>query len=130
MPAGPDSPIRPCGNARPRNLAPSRLTARRDRPATNQNDRLGWTENDNGWTNRATERDHRGSEPTDQSGTVGPRRDPLGLRRPGRHTSQCPDHLYLERLAYRHVHSEERSVKSARKCRVGCRDRRAAPSPE
>ncbi|CAA9534228.1 MAG: hypothetical protein AVDCRST_MAG59-123, partial [uncultured Thermomicrobiales bacterium] len=57
----------------------------------------------------ATERDHRGSEPTDQSGTVGPRRDPLGLRRQGRHTPECPDHLYLERLADRHVHFEERS---------------------
>ena len=33
--------------------------------------------NDNGWINRATERDHRGSEPTDQSGTVGPLRDRL-----------------------------------------------------
>src|SRR5205823_5893195 len=77
MPAGPDSPIRPSGNARPRNLAPSRLTARRGRPATNQNDPLGWTVNDNGWINRATERDHRGSEPTDQSGTVGPLRDRL-----------------------------------------------------
>src|SRR5947208_12492225 len=53
MPAGPDSPIRPSETARPRTLAPSRLTARRGRPATNQNDPRGWTVNDNGWTNRA-----------------------------------------------------------------------------
>ena len=69
---------------------------------------VGWTENDNGRNNRATERDHRGAEPTAQSGTVGPRPDPPGLRRQGRHTPQCPDRVHLERLGDRHVHDEER----------------------
>src|SRR6202047_4757450 len=63
-------------------------------------------ENDKGRDNRATERDHRGSEPTDQPGTVGPRPDPLGLRREGRHTPQCPDRVHLARLGGRHVDCE------------------------
>src|ERR687894_3011660 len=65
-------------------------------------DRNDWGED------RATERDHRGSEPTAQPGTVGPRPDPLGLRRQGRHTPQCPDRVHLERRGDRHVHGEER----------------------
>src|SRR5918993_5465748 len=65
-------------------------------------------ENDNGRDDRATERDHRGSEPTDQPGTVGPRPDPLGLRRQGRHAPQRPDRVHLERLGDRYVHDEER----------------------
>src|SRR3712207_3175993 len=65
-------------------------------------------ENDDGRDDRATERDHRGSEPTAQPGIVGPRPYPLGLRRQGRHTPQCPDRVRLERRGDRHVHDEER----------------------
>jgi catechol 2,3-dioxygenase-like lactoylglutathione lyase family enzyme len=85
---------------------------RRRRPATTQSDptakfrtrtveraspmgRWANQENDNGRHNRATERDHRGSKPTDQPGPVGPRPGPLGLRRQGRHTPHYPDRVHL-----------------------------------
>ena len=98
---------RPRGHHRRAGRA-AQLTAP-SRPTCDQPERsAGWTENDNGRNNHATERDHRGSEPTDQPGTVGPRPDPPGLRRQGRHTPQCPDRVHLERLGDRHVHDEER----------------------
>src|SRR6266498_364144 len=65
-------------------------------------------EHDNERDDRATERDHRGFEPTAQPGAVGPRPDPPGLRRQGRHTPHYPDRVHLERLGDRHVHDEER----------------------
>ncbi len=46
----------------------------------------------------AAERDHRGPEPSDQPGAAGPRPDPAGLRRQGRHAPDHPDRVHLERL--------------------------------
>jgi hypothetical protein len=67
--AGSATPAAPRGSS---SRWPSSLANGPSRPTCDhQNDPLGWTENDNGRNNRATERDHRGSEPTDQSGTVG-----------------------------------------------------------
>src|SRR3984885_6410710 len=64
---------------------------------------------DNGGDDHATERDHRGTEPAHQPGTAGPRPDPAGLRRQGRHAPQRPDRVHLERLGGRHVHLQERA---------------------
>ena len=63
---------------------------------------------DNEGDDRATKRDHRGSEPADQPRAACPRPDPPGVRRQGRHTSQRPHRVRLERLGDRHVYAEER----------------------
>ena len=95
---------------RSRSTSSGRIRGRRPRPTCDQPERsAGRTKRTTtGGDDRATERDHRGPEPTDQPGTVGPRPDPPGLRRQGRHTPQRPDRVHLERLGDRHVHHEER----------------------
>jgi ATPase subunit of ABC transporter with duplicated ATPase domains len=50
-----------------------------------------------GARDRAAERDHRGPQPSGQPGAPGPRPDPAGLRRQGRHATVHPDRVHLER---------------------------------
>jgi len=57
---------------------------------------------------RATGRDHRRPEPSDEPGAPGPRLDPPGLRRQGRHTAVHPDRVHMEWVDDRDVHREER----------------------